>query len=830
MKNDSTPPTATTPENNDRTTPSIIEDEMKQSYLDYAMSIIVGRALPDARDGLKPVHRRILYAMNDMGMKHNAAFKKSARIVGEVLGKYHPHGDSAVYESMVRMAQSWSLRYLLIDGQGNMGSQDGDNPAAMRYTEARMKKIAEEMLTDIDKETVDMADNFDGSLQEPIVLPAKAPNLLINGSSGIAVGMATNIPPHNLQEVGQAVIALINNPEATYQDLMKYIKGPDFPTGGIIQGTKGITNAYHYGRGRIKVRAVIEDENKDKKKRLIIKEIPYMVNKAILIQQIAEGVREKKIEGIKDIRDESDRKGMRVAIDLKHDANPDIVQNQLYKHTRCQETFGINNLALVDGQPKVLGLKDLLQLFIDHRKQVITRRTQHDLKKAKQKAHILEGLVKALNHIDAIITLIKKAADVQAAQKRLMSNYSLSEEQSKAILEMRLSRLAALEQEKIRKDLKETRKLIRDLESVLADVQKVLAIIKEETQELIQRYGDERRTKIVEGGDDDNDLDLEALIDEEDMVITISNAGYIKRLPIDTYKAQKRGGRGIKGATMRDDDALVHLFVANTHHHLLIFTNKGRVHWLKVYRIPEASRYSKGTAIVNLINISEGERVSAVIPVKEFKEDEYLTFITRKGTLKKTTLESYSRPRQGGIIAINLNDGDDLVNVVKTDGKKQLLIATSRGMAIKCKEADVRPMGRTSTGVRGITLAPGDRVIGMTTAPETGVLATITENGYGKKTRISDYRLISRGGKGVRNIICSARNGVVVAIRRVEDEDDLVFITAKGIVIRTPAKDISTIGRNTQGMRLMKLAPGDKVVSAAKIIQEDDGDVQVTQE
>ena len=806
----------------------VIEDEMKKSYLDYAMSVIVGRALPDAKDGLKPVHRRILYAMNDMGMKHNSSFKKSARIVGEVLGKYHPHGDSAVYDSMVRMAQEWSLRYMLVDGQGNFGSIDGDNPAAMRYTEARMKKITEEMLTDIEKETVEMIDNFDGSLKEPAVLPTKLPNLLINGSSGIAVGMATNMPPHNLTEIGQAVITLIDNPEAEIQDLMHYVKGPDFPTGGIIQGTSGIHNAYRYGKGKVKVRAVIEEEN-DKHRKLIIKEIPYMVNKAQLIEQIADNVRDKKIDGIRDIRDESDRKGMRIVIELKNDANPEILQNQLYKHTRCQETFGINNLSLVDGQPKILGLKEPLQIFIEHRKDVITKRTQYDLEKAKQKAHILEGLVKALDHIDAIITLIKQSPSTSDAQNKLMATYELSEEQSKAILEMRLSRLAALEQEKIRNELAEIMTTIKALEAILADIQKVLQLIKDETLDIIRKYGDARRTQIIEGGEDD-ELDIEDLIDEEDMIVTISTAGYVKRTGLDTYKAQKRGGRGIKGATMKEDDVIQHLFIANTHHYLLVFTNTGKVHWIKVYKIPEASRYSKGTAIVNLIHLEKDEHISTVIPVGTFDDEHFLAFVTKKGTIKKTPLSAYSRPRQGGIIAININEGDDLVSVLKTDGKKQLLIATAKGMAVKCHEGDVRSMGRNSTGVRGISLAPGDKVIGTVTAPDDGILATITENGYGKRTRIEDYRLIGRGGKGVRNIICSERNGNVVAVRRVEENDDLLFITAKGIVIRTPAQDISIIGRNTQGVRIMRLGDDDNVVSAAKIVQEESDDVQETEE
>lgn len=797
-----------------------IEVEMKKSYIDYAMSVIVGRALPDVRDGLKPVHRRILYAMNEMNMRFNTSFKKSARVVGEVLGKYHPHGDQAVYDSMVRMAQDFSLRYPLINGQGNWGSIDGDSAAAMRYTEAKMMKITDELLADINKETVDYADNFDGSLKEPKVLPTKLPALLINGSSGIAVGMATNMPPHNLNEVGNALIALIDNPDMELKELIDHVKGPDFPTGGTILGTNGIASAYQTGRGRVKVRAVINEEQGKRRRKLIISEIPYMVNKSSLVLQIADAVKNKKIEGIADLRDESDRKGMRIVIELKNDANTEIVTNQLYKYTRCQETFGIINLALVNGQPKVLPLKSLLSLFLDHRKVVIKRRTEFDLKKAQARAHILEGLVKALNHIDNIIALIKSAETVQTAQEQLMSTYSLSDKQSKAILDMRLSKLAALEQEKIKDELKQINELIKELEFILANEQKVLSIIKEETQEIIDTYKDERRTQIIEGGDED--IDYEDLIDKEDVVVTISTAGYIKRIPKDTYKAQRRGGKGIIGASTKEDDILEHLFIANTHSYLLIITDKGILHWLKVYKIPQSGRYAKGTPIINLVRIGKGEKVSAVIPVKEFDDKHFLFMATKQGVVKKTNLSAFSRPRQGGIIALSLDENDSVIGVRKTDGTRHILLATAKGMAVRFDENNVRPMGRTARGVRGIKLAPNDHVVAKVVTQEDGILLTITENGYGKRTRISDYRLIGRGGKGVRNIICSSRNGDVVAVRTVNENDDVLFITEHGVVIRTPVKDISVIGRNTQGLRLMRLSSEDKVASAAKIIQDEE--------
>ena len=806
-------------QDNQKIIKSVIEDEMKQSYLDYAMSVIIGRALPDVRDGLKPVHRRILHSMNEMGVKHNSPYKKSARIVGDTLGKYHPHGDQAVYDSLVRMAQPFSLRYPLIDGQGNWGSQDGDNAAAMRYTEARMSRIAEEMLKDIEKDTVDFTENFDGTLKEPLYLPTRIPNLLINGSSGIAVGMATNMPPHNITEVSRAVIKLIDNPELTTRDLMVDVQGPDFPTGGIISGRNGIFQAYETGRGRVKVRAVIEEDNSRNKRALIIKEIPYMVNKSSLVEQIADHVRNKRIDGIRDIRDESDRNGMRVVLELKNDANPELIKNQLFKFTRCQETFGIINLALVNGKPKVLNLKELLMEHINHRQSVIKRRTAFDLRKAKSREHILEGYVKALDHIDDIIALIKGAETVQAAQQQLINNYDLSEDQSKAILEMKLSRLVALEQEKIRTELEGLRKLIKELEAILADNNKILDIIKQEASELIEKYGDDRRTLIIDG--DDEDIDFEDLIDDEKVVVTISRAGYVKRTLLSTYKAQKRGGKGVIGAETKEEDMLEHLFIANTHHYLLVFTNKGRVYWIKVYRIPESGRYSKGTPINNLLRISKDERISSVIAVKDFDDNQFLLMTTKNGVVKKTPLKAYSRPRQGGIIAITLDDGDDVISAKLTDGNKMVLIATAKGMAIKFHENNIRPMGRTARGVIGIRLNPDDFVVSSIIVDDDGLLATITKNGYGKRTRVGDYRLINRGGKGVRNIICSPRNGDVIAVLSVTDNDDLMLITRKGIIIRTPAKDISVIGRNTQGVRLMRLSDGDELVSAAKIIVDD---------
>ena len=802
--------------NQERVIPAIIENELKADFLDYAMSVIVSRALPDVRDGLKPVHRRILFTMMELGLEHGKPFKKSARIVGETLGKYHPHGDSSVYDALVRMAQPWSLRYPLVNGQGNFGSIDGDNPAAMRYTEARLEKVSSEILKDIEKETVDMQDNFDGSLKEPKILPSVVPNLLVNGSSGIAVGMATNVPPHNLKDVCRAIIMNIDNPEISVNELAAVVKGPDLPTGGLLCGDAGAKQAYATGKGNIKVRARIETEEKKGRVSLIVKEIPYMINKSLLLEEIADLVRKKTITEISELRDESDRTGMRIVITLKKDTNPEVVINQLYKHSRLQTSYGIRFLALVNNIPKTLNLKNLIEYHIEHRTNIITRRTKYDLRKATERAHILEGLLVALAHIDAVVEKIKKSADAAEAKDMLMRDYQLSEEQAKAILDLKLQRLAALEQKKIKDEHAGLVSLIAELEGILADKSKVLGLIKKELQELIDNYGDERRTKIIAYEDD---LDIEDLIDEEDVVVTISHSGYIKRMSLDEYKQQGRGGKGIRGAETKEEDFLEHLFIANTHSFLLTFTNKGRVYWTKVYRMPDASRYSKGKAIVNLVGLEQDEKISAVIPVKEFKDNEYLVFATTGGLVKKTRIRAYSKPRKGGIWAINLREGDDVISVVKTNGEKQLILATKEGMAVKFNETDVRPVARHSFGVRGITLKKkGDEVIGMVVAQEDRTLLTITENGFGKRSPISDYRLINRGGSGVINIKTNERNGGVIVIKSVSDEDELMLISVNGQVIRTSAKFISVIGRNTQGVRLMRLNQGDKVADAARIL------------
>lgn len=796
----------------------VIEDEMKTSYLNYAMSVIVGRALPDVRDGLKPVHRRILFAMNEMSLTFNKPFKKSARIVGEVLGKYHPHGDTAVYDSIVRMTQDFSLRYPLIKGQGNFGSIDGDNAAAMRYTEAKLEKISSEILQDIDKETVSMVPNFDESLKEPTVLPAKIPNLLINGSSGIAVGMATNIPPHNIYEVCSGIIHAIDNPDCEPKDLMQFIKGPDFPTGATISGQSGIYNAYNYGRGKVTVKATYRVVDNKGRQRIIIDQIPYMVNKSALIEEIANNVKDKRIEGIADIRDESGREGIRIVIDLKKDASVEVTANQLYKHTRCKTTFGILMIALVNGQPKVLNLKQIIENYIIHRIEIVTKRTEFDLRKAQERAHILEGLIIALNHINEVIDKIKKSKDVSDAQKTLIEDYKLTEIQAKAILEMRLSKLASLEQQKIKDEHKDLQIKIQDLRSILDSDEKIRLIIKNELNELRETYSDKRRTQIIEGGEED--IDIEDLIEKEDMVLTVSHEGYIKRLPIDTYKEQRRGGKGVMAAGTKDEDFIEHLFIANTHAYMLFFTNIGKIHWLKVYKIPEGSRQAKGRPIVNMIELVEGEKVNAFIPVDIFDDNHNLVFCTKKGIIKKTNLSAYSRPRANGIIAINLDDDDKLVNVIKTDNNDQIMIATKDGMAVKFHEKDARAIGRNSRGVRGVTLKENDAVIGMIKANDEDTVLTITENGYGKRTKISDYRLTRRGGVGVKNIICSERNGKVVGIRNVIDEDGIMFISQKGIIIRTRADQISTIGRATQGLRLMRMTADDRVVALAKIISD----------
>jgi len=805
---------------NEKIVDKVIEEEMKQSYLDYSMSVIVGRALPDVRDGLKPVHRRILFAMNDLGMLHNKPFKKSARIVGEVLGKYHPHGDTAVYDTMVRMTQDFSLRYPLIRGQGNFGSIDGDSAAAMRYTEAKLNKISEEILKDIDKQTVKFVPNFDNSLKEPCVLPSKIPNLLVNGSSGIAVGMATNIPPHNIIEICDGVIALIDNPDMN-EDLFKIIKGPDFPTAGIICGKSSILEAYKTGRGKITVRSKTEIIEKKGKSAIIIKEIPYMVNKAETIKEIANLVTNKKIRGISDIRDESDREGMRIVLELKKEAHSDVILNQLFRNTRLQTTFGIIMLALVNGEPRILALKQLIQEFIKHRQIIVRKRTEFDLKKAEERKHILEGLIIALNNIDKVVKEIKASKTVIDAQNTLIKNYKLTEIQAKAILEMRLQKLASLEQEKIKKEYDELVKLIEKLKKILADENEILKIIKQELEEIKQEYGDERKTSIIEK--EYEDFEEEELIKPEDNVITISHAGYIKRLAVNLYRQQRRGGKGARAASTKDEDFIEEIFIANTHNYILFFTNQGKLHWLKVYQVPEAGKQAKGSSISNLLQLNENEKITAFVPVQDFNQG-YLFMATKKAVVKKTALKAFSNPRKGGIMAVGLKPEDELIDVVHTSGTDQILLATKNGQAIRFKEEDIRSMGRQAAGVRGARLKADDELIDIVKADDSKTLLTITENGYGKRSSLKDYRVISRGGSGVKNIICSERNGKVVAVKSVTDKDDLMFISKNGITIRTPTKDIRVIGRSTQGLRLMKLNKGDKVMAAAKIVKEDNSE------
>ena len=797
----------------EKVVPVAIEEEMKRSYIDYAMSVIVGRALPDVRDGLKPVHRRILYAMYELGLFHNRPYKKSARIVGEVLGKYHPHGDSAVYDALVRMVQDFSLRYPLIDGQGNFGSIDGDAPAAMRYTEARLAEIAEEMLADIDKDTVDFVPNFDESLREPSVLPAKLPNLLVNGSSGIAVGMATNIPPHNLCEVCDAIALLIDNPDASLEELMQVIKGPDFPTGAFILGREGIIKAYSTGRGTLRLRGRTHIEDEKRRKRIIITEIPYMVNKAKLIESIADLVRNKKIEGISDIRDESDREGMRIVLELRRNASAKVILNQLYKNTQLETTFGIINLVLVDGEPRVLNLRDTILEFIKHRKQVVTRRTRFELEKAEKRAHILEGLLIALKNIDAVIKLIRGSPGVAEAKAKLMERFSLTEAQAQAILDMRLQKLAKLEREKLAEEHRRLLKEIERLRSLLASEKRILQVVKRETLELKKKYGDERRTEIVANA---REISLEDLIAREEMVVTITQGGYIKRLPVSTYRQQRRGGRGIVGVEAKEDQ-VKDIYVASTHDYMLFFSNRGKVYWRKVYEIPTAGRYSRGKAMVNLIEEAAEERITATLAVSDFSEERYVFFATKLGRVKKTPLSAFGNPRKGGILAISLDEGDELVEVELTDGRQEVLLATRYGKAIRFSEQEVRPMGRAAKGVTGITLRRKDEVVGVEVVkPGTTILA-VTENGYGKRTPIEEYPLQRRGGKGVINIIPSVRNGLVVGVLSVLDSDEVVLTSAKGVVIRLKAKEISVMGRNTQGVRLMKLEEGDRVVAIAKV-------------
>lgn len=804
--------------------PVRLEEEMKNSYINYAMSVIVTRALPDVRDGLKPVHRRILYAMHEAGMAPNKPYKKSARIVGEVLGKYHPHGDSSVYDAIVRMAQDFSTRYMQVDGHGNFGSVDGDSAAAMRYTEVRMSRIAEEMLADIDKDTVDFVPNYDESLKEPTVLPAKIPNLLVNGSSGIAVGMATNIPPHNLGEVVDGVVMMIDNPEVTVQDLMTAVKGPDFPTGGLILGREGIRSAYTTGRGSVKMRAQARTEKMaNGKNRILVTEIPYQVNKARLIESIANLVRDKVIDGITDLRDESDRTGMRIVIELRRDVNPDVILNQLYKHTQMQETFGVNMLALVDGQPRVLNLHEVIRYYIDHQKVVIIRRTKFELAKARDRAHILEGLKIALDNLDAVITTIRESRTVDVAREALRTRFSLSEKQAQAILDMRLQRLTGLEREKVEQEYKDILETIEWLESVLADEQKVLNIIKEELLDVRKRFADERRTVITS---DVSKLDVEDLIAEEDIVITLTHGGYIKRLPVDTYRSQKRGGRGVTGMGTKEEDFVEHLFVATTHHNILFFTNRGRVYRLKGYEIPEASRTAKGTAIVNLLALENTEKVTAVIPIKEFSNRRYLFMATKNGTVKKTELMEFDTPRRTGLIAIVLDEDDDLIDVKLTNGEMNVVLGTRQGMAITFKETDVRPMGRSTRGVRGILLDSDDDdiVVGMDTVKKDGELLTVTEEGYGKRTSIEEYRVQTRGGKGIINNKITDKTGQVVGIKVIRPGQEIMLITGEGIVIRFDATEISLISRNTQGVRLMRTDDKDKVVAMAAVEKKVDND------
>ncbi|WP_072867465.1 DNA gyrase subunit A [Desulfofundulus thermosubterraneus] len=796
-----------------------IKEEMKHSYLDYAMSVIVGRALPDVRDGLKPVHRRILYAMHQLGLTPDRPHRKSAHIVGEVMSKFHPHGDMAIYDALVRMAQDFASRYPLVDGHGNFGSVDGDAPAAMRYTEARMARITMAMLADIEKNTVDFIPNYDGSTEEPKVLPARIPNLLVNGSSGIAVGMATNIPPHNLGEVIDGVIRLIDNPDITIPELMQVIKGPDFPTGGKIMGRQGIREAYQTGRGAIKVRAQATVEKiGGGKNAIIVHEIPFMVNKARLIEKIAELVREKKIDGITDLRDESDRRGMRIVIELRRDAKPRVILNQLYKHTQMQETFGVIMLALVDGQPQVLNLRQMLGHYLEHQKEVVVRRTRFDLDKAEARAHIVEGLRIALDHIDEVINTIRASRTVEIAKNALMEKFGLSEKQAQAILDMRLQRLTGLERDKLEEEYKELLDRIAYLRGVLADERKVLQIIKDELTEMRQKFADPRRTVI---SDEDTTLEAEDLIPEEEVVITITNQGYIKRMPLDTYRSQKRGGRGITAMGTKEEDFVRHLFITGTHHYFLFFSNRGKVYRLKVHEIPEAGRQAKGTALVNLIYIGPQERITAVIPVREFSNGLYLFMATRFGVVKKTELEQFDTSRRDGIIAIKLDDQDELVEVKLTSGKEEIILGTRQGLAIRFPEEEVHPYGRNARGVKGITLEPGDTVVAMDIVRPDGDVLVVTANGYGKRTPVSDYRLQSRGGKGIISARVTGRNGPVVAMQVVKPDEEIMVISAEGIIIRLKASDISTMGRATQGVMLMRLTPGDKLVAAALVSAEE---------
>ncbi|PIC04897.1 DNA gyrase subunit A [Anoxybacillus flavithermus] len=801
-----------------------ISQEMRASFLDYAMSVIVSRALPDVRDGLKPVHRRILYAMHDLGMTADKPYKKSARIVGEVIGKYHPHGDAAVYDTMVRMAQDFNYRYMLVDGHGNFGSIDGDAAAAMRYTEARMSKISMELLRDINKDTIDYQDNYDGSEREPIVLPARFPNLLVNGSSGIAVGMATNIPPHQLGEVIDALLELMKDPDMTVAELMEYLPGPDFPTGAQIIGRGGIRKAYETGRGSITLRAKAEIEQKENgKEMIIVRELPYQVNKAKLIEKIAELVREKKIDGITDLRDESDRSGMRIVVEVRRDVSAHVVLNNLYKQTALQTSFGINMLALVDGQPKVLNLKQCLQHYLDHQKIVIRRRTQFELNKAEARAHILEGLRIALDHLDEVIELIRHSSTVDIAKEGLMTKFQLSEKQAQAILDMRLQRLTGLEREKIEQEYADLVKLIAHLKAILADEQKVLQIIRDELLEIKEKFNDYRRTEIVNGGLET--IDDEDLITRENIVVTLTHRGYIKRLPVSTYRSQRRGGRGIQGMNTNEDDFVEHLVITSTHDMVLFFTNKGKVYKAKGYEIPEFSRTAKGIPIVNLLNIEKDEVINTVIAIDQFREDAFLFFTTKQGIAKRSPLSSFANIRNHGLIAIHLHEGDELISVKLTDGHKHIIVGTKNGMLIRFPETDVRSMGRTAAGVKAITLCPGDEVVGMESLNGDEEILIVTRNGYGKRTPASEYRIQSRGGKGIKTCNITEKNGDVVAVKTVTGEEDVMLMTASGVMIRMAVSDISVMGRNTQGVKLIRLDEENEqeyVATVAKVPKEEE--------
>ncbi|WML42483.1 DNA gyrase subunit A [Neobacillus sp. PS3-40] len=800
-----------------------ISQEMKTSFLDYAMSVIVSRALPDVRDGLKPVHRRILYAMHDLGMHSDKPYKKSARIVGDVIGKYHPHGDSAVYETMVRMAQNFNYRYMLVDGHGNFGSVDGDSAAAMRYTESRMSKISMELLRDINKDTIDYQDNYDGEEKEPVVLPARFPNLLVNGTTGIAVGMATNIPPHQLGEIIDGVLAISKDPDISTQELMEIIPGPDFPTGGLILGRSGIRKAYETGRGSITLRAKVDIEQKSNGKEVIIvNELPYQVNKARLIEKIAELARDKKIDGITDLRDESDRKGMRIVIEVRKDANANVLLNNLYKHTALQTSFGINTLALVNGEPKVLNIKQCLVYYLDHQKVVIRRRTEFELRKAKARAHILEGLRIALDHLDQVITLIRSSQTTDIAREGLMSNFNLSEKQAQAILDMRLQRLTGLEREKIEDEFQNLMKLIAELMAILANEEKVLEIIREELTEIKERFNDKRRTEIVTGGLEN--IEDEDLIPRENIVITLTHNGYIKRLPVSTYRSQKRGGRGIQGMGTNEDDFVEHLISTSTHDTILFFTNKGKVYRSKGYEIPEYSRTAKGIPIINLLGIEKGEWVNAIIPVVEFVDDWYLFFTTKEGISKRSPLTSFANIRNNGLIAINLREGDELISARLTDGSKEIIIGTKKGMLIRFPETDVRSMGRTATGVKGISLRSDDEVVGMEVLEENTNILIVTKNGYGKRTPAPEYRVQGRGGKGIKTCHITDKNGDLVSMKAVTGEEDLMLITTGGVLIRIDVDGISTMGRNTIGVKLINIKENENefVATVAKVEKEEE--------